>query len=298
MVNTLPMNPGVGRRYPRVHPDVERLLQERRLRAKRDQLQTELAAYSWIVRRLARNRRQALAAVTADLDALGDLQPSRQAVAHLAIDRAWRDDRARLAPDTNPYRADAARGLSARARQVAVAAHTAFPLNVTTPYGELPGVSELITPERVISWVQGMVADLYAIASSDEMDELVPGTAYMHPGLVVIHTRSRLGAVFAPDSSRPGIGVIYSKQGANESWEHYVGLGIGAKVYRRGASLYPNLRWASSHASPMAQGLRRNLHAENPWRWEYSGCTWCEKGLPTGWQDACREDFTGHGVTA
>lgn len=288
--------------YPRVHPDVERLLEEQRLRARRDLLQAELSAHPWMVRWLARACRQALAAVAAELDALGDMQPSRQAAAHLAIDQAWRNDRSKLAPRTNPYRADAVRGLSERAHQVAVAAHAAFPPNVTTPYGELPGVAELITPERVITCVQERIAALHAIASSDEMEEPAPGMAYWHPGVVVTHTRSGLGAVFAPDASRPGIGVIYSKQGGHDRWEQYVGLGIGAKLYRRGASLYPNLRWASSHSSPMAQGLRRKLHADDPWRWEYSGCAWCNKNLPAkgedpfpvNWEDACREDFAGH----
>lgn len=77
--------------YPQVHPDVERLLEEQRLRARRDLLQAELAAHPWMVRWLARACRQALAAVAAELDALGDMQLSRQAAAHLAIDPAWRN---------------------------------------------------------------------------------------------------------------------------------------------------------------------------------------------------------------
>lgn len=275
-------------------PHVQRLLDERRLLAERDRLQAELAAQPWPVRWLNPTVRQELAAAEADLATLGDVQTSRVAVAHQAIDRAWRNDRDTVAPDTNPYRPDAADRLPARAHHVAAAAHHAIPRNATIPYRDLPGVAELLTPDQVTRYVQARIAALDAIASSDEMLPPVPGSAYMYSGQVVAHARSGLSAVFAPDTSRPGLGVIYSKQGAIERWEHYVGLGIGAKIYRYGASLYPELRWASSHSSAMASGLRRKLHAEDPWLWEYSGCTWCSTHLPTWWEDASPEDFTGH----
>ena len=278
-------------------PHVQRLLDERRLLAERDRLQAELAAQPWPVRWLNPTVRQELAAVEADLATLGDVQTSRVAVAHQAIDRAWRSDRDTVAPDTNPYRPDAAHGLSERAHQVADVAHRTIPRNARIPYGELPGVAKLLTPDQVTSYVQARIAALDAIASSDEMLPPVPGSAYMYSGQVVTHARSGLSAVFAPDRTRPGLGVIYSKQGASERWEHYVGLGIGAKIYRYGASLYPELRWASSHSSAMASGLRRKLHAEDPWLWEYSGCTWCSTYLLCWWEDASPEDLINHDAT-
>lgn len=83
-------------------PHVERLLDERRLLAERDQLQAELAAQPWPVRWLNPTVRQELAAAEADLATLGDVQPSRVAAAHQAIDRAWRNDHQGWSTSTPP----------------------------------------------------------------------------------------------------------------------------------------------------------------------------------------------------
>lgn len=114
---------------------------------------------------------------------------------------------------------------------------------------------------------------------------------------------SGLRGTFSMAANMPGFGIVYSKPyriasldpenpGVSTDWQQYIGLGIGARIYREAARLLPEIRWMSHTTSDHASGLRRRLHTEDPAAWE-APCSWCHNhGID--WRDATRGDFDRH----
>lgn len=166
---------------------------------------------------------------------------------------------------------------------------------------QIPGYLERLTPAHVRDHAEAMVARYAAIADDDRL--LVASHDFEgQPGLLVQHVASGLRARFWWDPAT-GVGIVYSKPyrlpsidpdrpGTLETWASVTGLGIGARIYRHAASLQPGVRWSGGVQSDGARGLRRKLHAADPWRWEAS-CSWCATHVPW-WEKATRADFTNH----
>lgn len=118
------------------------------------------------------------------------------------------------------------------------------------------------------------------------------------------HKVSGLRARFHPGQD-DWLGIIYAKPYKIESidpeypgklanWQMFVGLGVGARIYRAGAELLPGQRWAlSGVTTEAAQGVRRRLHAEDPYRWQTSSCPWC-RARRIDWGTVAASAFAGH----
>lgn len=111
-----------------------------------------------------------------------------------------------------------------------------------------------------------------------------------HPGerwLTVQHQASGLRAVFKYTPGDP-MGHVFSKPYRIDSidparpedpanrvsgWRDWVGLGIGERIYLKGAEMLPDQRWGATSVSPAAAALRVKLHARDPWRWWSRRCS-------------------------
>jgi len=117
---------------------------------------------------------------------------------------------------------------------------------------------------------------------------------------IVQHARSGLRAQFTVAAD--GMGDVFSKPyelggvrligDSPGDWQTYVGFGIGAIIYRRGADFFPDVRWRVQATSDYSYGLRRKLHADDPWRWGTQSCSWCDAN--GGWENLRQEDMVAH----
>lgn len=153
----------------------------------------------------------------------------------------------------------------------------------------IPQLAVRFTPDAVRERVRGEVGRRQQIAASSLL--LVAET---HLGLVVQHQASGIRARFTREpggrglvfskpyriaSIDPSTDVITDKVDVAPRWHEYAGLGIGARVYRHGAALMPEVRWRIAAVSDAASRLRARLHTEDPWRWESDRCS-CRKTWP------------------
>lgn len=164
----------------------------------------------------------------------------------------------------------------------------------------------------VRSYLETRVHHYAAIADDDAMltawsadsEETREGRATLY----VQHQVSGLRATFTPgwvaeDGARaPGevlskpyrIGSLDDERpGTAIDWREFIGLGIGVRIYLRGASTLPAERWGNNSLAREAAALRRKLHAFEPYVWQSSDCTWSDP-RSIDWPTARAEDFEGH----
>jgi hypothetical protein len=169
---------------------------------------------------------------------------------------------------------------------------------------ELPELLELLSAPAVRTALTEVRDRMRSVAADSELF-----TRHGSDGrFFVQHAASGLRAQFQPDDAQPGVGrfgFVYAKHynipsidpsGAEGSPHIYEGLGIGAMIYRRGAAEFPDMRWRGGVQSEAAQGLRRRLHAEDPYIWDAS-CPLCAQHFHEDnldWTQRAREDFPPH----
>ena len=163
-------------------------------------------------------------------------------------------------------------------------------------FGDLLSGSRAATQYRVAAAeLEACRSNLQAIANDQEMYQRAAGH-----GMILQHARSGLRAHFTVDGdgfgdvhSKPyGAGGVPSIGDSPSDWTTYVGFGIGTRIYRQGAALYPDVRWRAVVTSMYSAGVRRKLHALDPWRWHDSGCPWCnERGE---WAMLSQADWAAH----
>lgn len=168
---------------------------------------------------------------------------------------------------------------------------------------QLPALTGLLDEAEIRTYIVETVEALARIASDEEMltwegaDECV--VQHRASGLrqhfwadrVPVH--GRVG-VFGATNARSYKVASLVDEPEPGPWECFVGLGIGTRLYRAGADLMPGVRWWSSVAKAPAVAVRRRLHAEDPYTWHWSECTWCYEQTPEGWAGLPREAFAQH----
>jgi len=154
---------------------------------------------------------------------------------------------------------------------------------------ELPGLAELLTPEAIRAHVIERVEELRVIAADDGM-LIRTGNG----SCLVEHRATGLSLSFTEQEERPGLGHFgaINAKSFPPQWEDFVGLGIGTKLYRRGAAELPGVRWRETAPKAAAVGARGHLHPEDPYAWHWSDCQWCsDQG---GWAQLPRSAFVDH----
>lgn len=162
---------------------------------------------------------------------------------------------------------------------------------------DLPELAERLTPAAVQATITAEVERLQEIACDPVfLDKEVEDPRGR--GLVVQHQASGMRVMFIPAGESPG--TVFAKPYKIDSidpldqgkfppdsswWMEYQGLGIGAKVYRRGAELLPDLRWRDASGSVEARALRRKLHAIDPYTWDLGRCS-----CSPAWKDFTRDE--------
>lgn len=170
---------------------------------------------------------------------------------------------------------------------------------------EIPGYGAFITHAFAVTTLGHEAAHRQGIAADTRL-LVLPYVTDGHEVTVVQHVASGLRARFTIDPTDPLFGGVNSKpyeigsiddSGAGHdtgtNWQTYAGLGIGAVIYRQAAATLPGVRWPPGVLSDYSLGLRRKLHAGDPYTWGTSGCGWCSAHGVT-WRAATRGSFAGH----
>lgn len=226
-------------------------------------------------------------------------------VASALVQGVWRDHAGRVAPDQNPWRPSLTelRQQSSDMLAEKVAAHTLyaahdFPVRVA----ELPVVAELITADWCLQELDRVAALIGAAVSSQRFE-----VAHRGGGVFVIeHPSTGIRASFTLPGNQQPYGQIFSKPyniapvaedcAAGDGFAYW-GLGVGTRIYQEGAARWPQVRWATGTTSTYSRPLRGRLHLQDPYRWQFGWCDWCEdRGLlySRTWVAADRSAFTGH----
>jgi hypothetical protein len=154
-----------------------------------------------------------------------------------------------------------------------------------------PRVTKHLTPDGIKALYRAEVERLQIVAADPViLTHDGPSETFVRtkPGLrelVVQHKASGLRAAFYYGRKQPGWVVsktysidsidperIETESSRGSSWETYVGLGIGMKLYAHAGKILPEVRWADRSISPTGKAVRRKLHALNPWRWHLKEC--------------------------
>lgn len=147
---------------------------------------------------------------------------------------------------------------------------------------ELPQLAERLTPTAVQAAITAEVDRLQEIARDPVfLDEVADGPR--GAGVVVQHQATGMRVMFIPAGESPGI--VFAKPYKIDSidpdepprsahwWMEVQGLGIGQRVYLRGAELLPDQRWRDTAGPVEARTLRQKLHDLDPWTWHFDGCS-------------------------
>lgn len=138
-----------------------------------------------------------------------------------------------------------------------------------------------LTPEAVREFVRTEVSRRLEVAADPLMLTLDDGNdltvQHQASGLRAEfrHRGKAIGVVFAKSYKIPSIDPRDRRDPLHDdgSWEQYVGLGIGQRIYQHAAVLLPKVRWRAGTQSDAAIALRRRLHSADPWRWQSRLCT-------------------------
>lgn len=197
----------------------------------------------------------------------------------------------------SPFNAFSPRVLSQLDEVTAAVLQTpALSLWVDDIVDELPQLAERLTPAAVQATITAEIERLQEIARDPVfLDKEVDDPRGR--GLVVQHRASGMRVMFHPAGESPGtvfakpykIDSIDPDEPARDSswWMEFQGLGVGAKVYLRGAELLPDLRWRDTSGPDEARALRRKLHAIDPYTWHLGKCV-CSQA----WKDFTRDEAT------
>jgi len=293
--------------------ELDRLLEERDLRGNIKRLDSKRipTAPWWSPRRRKeaaekqRDHADKRARFVTQLCKLGPLTEEADDVARRCIDGAWRRH-PKGGSWHHPYDPACLADLPGHAALVCEAART-HPVHaeirgMVYP-NDLRGVQERITPEAVESYVRNQVAIAHAKANDPR---ILTEHLCMEAGeraLVVQHQATGIRALFTVND-QTGFGHVHAKHFEIPSIDHgkpendvdrWFGLGVGTRLYRRAAEEFPEVRWGRSSTQDPADGVRRKLHAEDPWRWAVVSCAWCHEHLPNqDWRAASPADFHGH----
>lgn len=292
---------------------VELLVEQERLRRKiadLDALPPETAPWWQPGRRRA--AAQAMVKRAADrakyvdrLGKLGDLTDKATTVAKDCIDEAWRSHRNDGdLPWRHPYALDALDNLTMAASAVCVTARREIP-GTRVFASDLPSVAEAITVESIETYVRERVHRTHTKATDPA---ILSKRFHAEDGkelLVLQHQATGIRALFTVDVET-GVGSVLAKSFEIPTIDHgkmendhqvdrWFGLGVGTRLYRRAAEEFPQVRWGRSVTQDPSNGVRRKLHAEDPWRWSVVSCAWCHEHLSNqDWRAASPADFHGH----
>ena len=98
------------------------------------------------------------------------------------------------------------------------------------------------------------------------------------PAVHVAHPATGLHAHFTLDADGT-FGAVNSD--SDPSAVTYTGLGIGTRLYLAAAAQLPDVRWRDcTVSSEYGHGIRRALHAADPWRWQDKTCPACRDPRP------------------
>ncbi|MFE6508102.1 hypothetical protein ACFVBP_10565 [Nocardioides sp. NPDC057764] len=164
-------------------------------------------------------------------------------------------------------------------------------------FDEVPQLVERLTPAAVRATITAEVDRLQEIARDPVFLDKEVAEDPRGAGLVVQHRASGMRVMFIPAGESPGI--VFAKPYKIDSidpdepprsshwWMTYQGLGIGQRVYLRGAELLPDLRWRDTSGADEARALRRKLHAIDPYTWHLGNCI-CSQA----WKNFTRDEAT------
>jgi len=173
---------------------------------------------------------------------------------------------------------------------------------------QFPALQERLTTDFIRQYIADAVSHHQAIAAHPTM---LSAWSEDRRTLVVQHQASGLRARFSLLTADPGdqgeFGGLLSKpyeiasidpagDGHPDSWQSVAGLGIGTRIYLEGARLLPSIRWRSSAANVYSAAVRRRLHHQDPYTWQYSSCDWCleRSGRLSGWAQIPAVGFDNH----
>lgn len=166
--------------------------------------------------------------------------------------------------------------------------------NVDLHAGDVPELAALLTPQAAETYIRNRATHYAEVASDPEIRVIENPNG---PGDDILeHVASGTAIRLWVSTERPGFGSLVAGRhkvfrGEPLNSDH-LGLGIGRRLYKEAAARYPDVRWASQATNEHSAGVRRALHAEDPWRWESGSCVLCRE--ERGWRGRGPSDFADH----
>lgn len=171
-----------------------------------------------------------------------------------------------------------------------------FPSDITHPQ-HIPGFADVLTAQFADTVLGESAARVQSVAADPRILAETRTSQDSSPTLVLQHAATGLRARFTVRRS-DGKGIVFSKShdipavAPSPSPEYFVGLGIGERLYTEAAQHLPHVRWTAATTTKQARGLRRKLHARDPYIWA-GECAWCvQKGID--WTTATQGAFADH----
>lgn len=156
---------------------------------------------------------------------------------------------------------------------------------------DVPEIEGEMTQRAAEDYLVSRIAE-YAEVATDPKINRIPGD---DGSLKLEHKGSGIAIEVWEIRGRPGLGGVTAGRHkvcrGEDDREDYQGLGIGQMLYRDAAVSFPDMRWRSNVTNRQASGLRRALHREDPWRWEWDACEQCRGAT---WVDRGCGDFDDH----
>lgn len=212
--------------------------------------------------------------------------------------------------EANPYhpRLDPQRRMLAP--RVAAAARSR-PTNATYPRSnlnfdpaEIPELWQRLTADYALAVLRERVDELSGVIADPVMLTGDSNFSRGMPALTIQHKASGLRAQFQLDADAQGFGIVFAKPykiasvdpdnpGPCATWETYIGLGIGTRIYLEAERLNPGVRWRTRATRDGSRGVRHKLHASNPYIWQDADCAWCSE-MEIPWDTATWVNFEDH----
>lgn len=232
-----------------------------------------------------------------------------QRLADTAADQLWKVAADAIIPNKNPYGRAAGVHFNQILAQVwATRDMTDFVVgdnSLVYRVTDVPEVGELVTEGFLWSSASARIAECTLIARNTDLRSEKTHCDNME-AMIIQHRASGLRAMFMLHGD--GFGEVASTPSSvksivpgypteSQKWRDFLGLGIGRRIYNNGHSLHPGVRWISKAGTPYAEGLRKKLHAADPYTWE-DKCQWCQAEVIRlgigSWKAADRNFFANH----